>query len=120
MRGGRSLGWWRIAELTAGSLTRPRIDCAQADAAVWDVVVRSRLFAWGAAGVAATRRTWADSTAARWVRLVSDTCRTGVTLVSDTRPTPVAQSAPADCIRFYARCAFAAAITALMLLPFGT
>jgi len=120
MRGGRSPGWWRIAELMAESLTQPPIDCAQADAAVREVVVRSRQFAWGAAGVAAARRTWADSTTARWVRLLSGTCQTGVGLVSDTGLTPVGPAALADRIRFYARCVCVAAITVLILLPLGT
>ena len=104
MMADRSLGWWRIAQLAAESLTRPQIDCTRADAAVWEVIVCSRLFAWGAAAVAATHRTWVDSTVAKWIWRIE---RLG-------------PAAPADRIRFYARCVCAAAITVLILLPLGT
>jgi len=104
MMAGRPLGWWRTAELIAGSLTRPQIDCARADGAVRNVIVRSRLFAWGAVGIAAIRRTWADSTAAKWIWQLEH----------------LPPAASADRIRFYARCVCLAAISVLILLPFGT
>jgi len=104
MMAGRSLGWWHTAQLIAASLTRPQIDCAKADAALSVVIVRSRLFAWGAAGVAVIRRTWADSISAKWIWQLEH----------------LPPAASAQRIRFCARCVCVAAITVLILLPFGT
>jgi hypothetical protein len=100
----RWLGWWRVARMAGASLTEPRVDRARVDAVVWNAAVRSRLFARGAAGVAAARKVWLGS-------------HTATRLCQLRRAIP---TVPVDRVRFVARSAAVAAITVLVLLPFGT
>jgi hypothetical protein len=100
----RFLGWWRLAEQMASSLTRPRIDLARADAEIYEVVTHSRLFAGGAVAAAALRRAWIDSRVRTWIGQVGD----------------AASGSPAERIRFVSRCTLVAVVTILVLLAAGT
>jgi hypothetical protein len=100
----RSLGWWRLAERTVSSLTRPRIDPGRADADVYEVVSHSSLFAGGAAVTAALRRAWIHSQVKRSIGPVQD----------------AASGTLADRIRFMSRCTLVAVVTALVLLAAAT
>src|SRR5262249_36284442 len=80
------------------------IDCARADAAVFDVIAHSRLSGAGAACVAAIRRTWSGSATARSIWQLE-------------RLAPAALAAR---LRFCARCVCAAALTVSILLPLST